>query len=64
MLIHATDHALKSHNSKGLNIQAMNMDQEFDKDSYQNASLMRGCIHLNCAATKEHVGQIERNVRT
>ena len=58
-LIDVTNHALKSHNSKGFAIEAMNMDQEFDKDNYRNASLKRGGIHSNCAATKEHVGQIE-----
>ena len=63
-LIEATDHVLKLHNGRDFAIQAMNMDQEFDKDDCRNALLERGGIHLNCAATKEHVGQIEQNVCT
>ena len=42
----------------------MNMDQELDKDDYRNALHERSGVHLNCAATKEHVGQIECNIRT
>ena len=63
-LIEATDHVLKMCNGRGFAIQATNMDQEFDKDNCRNALLERGGVHLNCAATKEHVGQIKRNIRT
>ena len=42
----------------------MNVDQEFDKENCRKGLLERGGIHLNCAATKEHVDQIERNICT
>ena len=40
-LIDATNHALKSCNSKDPNIQAMNVDQESDKNDCRNALLER-----------------------
>lgn len=62
-LAQAMDRVFTLHNSQGFKTNVIDMDKEFDKDAFRDASLDCSCT-LNAASANEHVGDMERPICT